>query len=171
MTALSADVLTPRYGTPDGHQPLGKALAANVTVYRGSVAALAGTGGAGVTGYLKNTSTVATTDIILGIIGNALNAPNTSAGIAGGSTAGAVVVNVETGTFILASGTGADALTVATNGATVYLIDEITVGATNGSSTRPVAGVQVASPTEDPSIPTGYVAVKLGTPTSPLGGP
>jgi len=167
--ALSSDIVTARYGTPDGHQPIGKGLSATVTIYRGSVAGIDGTGGSA--GYLSNMASPATTDIILGIDGDAIHAPNTTAGITGGSSDGDVLVNIETGTFILKSGTGSDALTVATNGATVYLIDEQTVGATNGSNSRPACGVQMASPSEDPSIPTGYVAVKLGTPSSPLGGP
>lgn len=166
---LSKDVKTPRYGTPDGHQPLAKGLASGSTIYRGSIAIIDGTGGDA--GLMTNPSTPATTDIVLGIVGNAINAANTGPGITNSGDDADVVVEILTGSFILASGTGSDTLDVATNGATVYLINETTVGATNGGSSRPAAGVQVASPTEDPSIPTGYVAVKLGTPNSPLGGP
>jgi hypothetical protein len=165
--ALTGDVLTDRYGSPDGHQPLNKLVPTGVTVYRGSVAGIAGTGGG--QGKMKNESTVATTDIILGLVQKAGSGfPNDTPGIIGGT---GVTCEIETGSFILASGTGADALDVTTNGASVYLIDEVTVGKTNGGSTRPVAGIQLACNGDDASIPVGFVAVKLGTPNSPLGGP
>lgn len=168
--ALSADVKTTRYGTADGHQPLNKGLEASTTIYRGSVAIINGTGGN--KGYMANPATPESTDIVLGMVSSAgPGTANTGPGITGGSTNGAVLVNIATGSFILASGTGADALSVATNGATVYLVNETTVGATNGGSSRPAAGVQLSCNTDDPSIPSGYVAVKLGTPNSPLGGP
>ena len=162
--ALTADILTDRYGATDGHQPLNKLLKSGVTVYRGSVAALDGSGGAN-TGTLKNESTVASTDIVLGLVSKAgSGAPNQSPGIVGGF---GVTVEIETGTFILASGTGADALGITTNGTAVYLLDEVTVGATVGGG-RPVAGYQIACNADDASIPAGFVAVKLGT---TFGGP
>lgn len=164
--ALSADVKLIRYGSTDGHQPLSKQLPTGVTVYRGSVAGLAGTGGG--QGKLKNEDTVAATDIIVGmIVGAGSGTANTTVGVVGPVP----YVDIETGSFILASGTGADALGVTTNAATVYLIDSITVGATSGSASRPVAGIQLACNADDPSIPVGFVAVKIGTPNSPLGGP
>ena len=160
--ALTADIHTDRYGTPDGHQNQSLALGANQTLYRGSVAAISG--GTSVTkGYGKNMATPASTDVVIGIVARGIDVANTGAGIAGGSSDGAVHVEVETGSFILASGTGADACNVSTNGLQVYLIDEKTVGATNGSSSRPAAGIQVADPTTDPTIPTGFVAVTLGS--------
>jgi hypothetical protein len=164
--ALTADVKMVRYGSADGHQPLAKQLPSGVTVYRGSVAGLAGTGGG--QGKLKNESTVAATDIVLGmIVGAGSGTPNTTVGVVGPVS----IVDIATGSFVLASGTGADALDVTTNGATVYLIDEVTVGKTSGGSSRPVAGVQLACNADDSSIPSGFVAVKVGTPNSPLGGP
>lgn len=163
MAALTADVLTDRYGSPDGHQPLNKLLNAGITVYRGSVAALYGATAA--QGTLKNEATPAATDIVVGLVSKAGSGwPNTAPGIVGGT---GVTVEIETGSFILASGTGADALGLTTNGATVYLIDEVTVGATNGGATRPTAGTQLACNADDASIPVGFVAVKLGT----IGGP
>ena len=57
-----------------------------------------------------------------------------------GTANGDISVEVETGDFWLYGGTGADALTQANVGQPVYLIDEKTVGATNGSSSRPAAG-------------------------------
>lgn len=163
--ALTGDILTDRYGSPDGHQPLNMILPASTTVYRGSVAGINGTGGS--QGKLKNEDTVAATDIVLGIVSKAGSGfSNDTVGITGLCT-----VEIETGSFILASGTGADTLDVTTNGATVYLIDSQTVGKTNGGSTRPVAGIQLSCNANDASIPSGFVAVKLGTPNSPLGGP
>jgi hypothetical protein len=164
--ALSADILTERFGTPgQGDQPINKTLNTGITIYRGSMAGLYGATAA--QGTLKNEDTVASTDLIVGIVQKAGSGySNATVGITGPCT-----VEIETGTFILASGTGADALGVTTNMTTVYAINSYTVGATNGGSTRPVAGVQMACNADDPSIPTGYVAVKLGTPNSPLGGP
>ena len=163
--ALTADILTDRYGSPDGHQPLNKVLNTGITVYRGSMAGLYGATAA--QGTLKNEDTVASTDIILGIVSKAGSGySNATVGITGACT-----VEIETGSFILASGTGADALGQTTNGDTVYAINSYTVGATSGGATRPVAGIQLACNADDASIPAGYVAVKLGTPNSPLGGP
>lgn len=168
--AITADIPTTRYGTPDGHQPLNKGLQASITIYRGTIAVLNGTGGH--QGYLKDPASPATTDLVIGVIDTGgPGYPNTSPGIVGGSTDGAVTANISTGTFLFASGTGADELDVTTNMASVYMIDGQTVGKTNGSSSRPVAGVQMSCNDDDPSIPAGFVAVKLGTPASPLGGP
>lgn len=165
--ALSADIKTTRYGTPDGHQPLNRGLGTSVTVYRGSVALQVAA-----TGYLKNAASPSSTDIVLGIVSQGgPGYADTGPGIVGTSTAGAVSADIDTGSFLLASGTGSDQCDLTTNSQTVYLIDEKTVGKTNGGGTRPAAGVQLMDPVSDPSIPTGFVAVKLGTPNSPLGGP
>src|SRR5258708_8685611 len=166
--ALTADISTDRYGSPDGHQPQSLALGARVTVYRGSVAAISG--GTSVTkGYGKNMATPAATDVVIGIVNRAIDIANTSPGIVGTSADGGVHVEVETGTFILACGTGADALTVTNNGLPVYLVDEKTVSSV--STSRPVLGVQVADPTTDPTIPSGFVAVTLGTQSTHGGSP
>lgn len=166
--AVTSDIKTIRYGSTDGHQPLNKLVPSGTTVYRGTIAGLIGTGGSGAKqGQLKNMDSPAATDLVLGILEFAgSGSPNTSPGIAGPAN-----VEIATGSFILASGTGADALDQTTNGATVYVIDSQTVGKTNGGSTRPAGGVQLSCNADDPSIPSGFVAVKLGTPSSPLGGP
>ena len=176
--ALTADVLTTRYGSPIDHQPIeypvGKG-ASGQTLYRGSIAALSG--GTTVTqGYLKNIATPASSDLVVGVIqgyGPSCGQANTGPGIGGATlnTAdGVLTANVVTGTFLFLGGTGADALTVTNVQTSVYLINETTVGATSGSSTRPVAGVLVQVPATDASIPVGYVAVQLGTANSPWGG-
>jgi hypothetical protein len=176
--ALTSDIRKIRYGSPIDHQPIeypiGKG-ASGQTLYRGSVAALSG--GTTVTaGYLKNMATPAATDLVVGILdgyGPSCGQANTVPGMGGATlnTAdGVLTANVQTGTFLLLGGTGADALTVTNVGTQVYLINEDTVGATNGSASRPVAGLLVQVPATDASIPVGMVAVQLGTPNSPWGG-
>jgi len=176
--ALSADILKVRYGGPIDHQPIEAAIghgASGQTLYRGSVAALSG--GTTVTkGYLKNIATPASTDVVIGILdcyGPSCGQADTGPGMGGATlnTAdGVLTANVVTGTFLLLAGTGADALTITNLQTPVYLINENTVGATSGSSTRPIAGLLVQVPATDASIPTGYVAVQLGTNNGPWGG-
>lgn len=56
--------------------------------------------------------------------------------------AGAVAVKVRRGeSFLFANGASADLLARADIGATCYVIDDQTVGKTNGSTTRAVAGI------------------------------
>ncbi len=153
--AVTSDQLYRRVGAEGVHQPIAAGLTNAVTVYRNTIALLDGT-----TRYLKNADTPASTDVIIGMIGGVAGGTiaDTGQGITGGATSGAVIVDCETGSFLLASGTGADALTEADAGNNVYVVDSITVGRTNGGSTRPVAGVMLPN---DVTTPTGYVAVKL----------
>lgn len=158
--ALSHDVKVIRYGTHDGHQNLAQPLGASVTVYRGSIALT------GSNGFLKNASSPASTDRCWGLIEEAISLASafTAPGIINPNTTnGGVTVDIQTGSFLLAAGTGADALSQADCGNAVYVVDEITVGKTNGSNTRPTAGVLLAVPDNDASIPSGFVAVKLGS--------
>jgi len=176
--ALTSDIQKIRYGSLIDHQPIeypiGKG-ASGQTLYRGSVAAISG--GTTVTqGYLKNMATPASNDLVVGIIDNygpSCGQPDSVPGL-GGTTLntadGVLTARVATGTFLLLGGTGSDALTVTNVGTSVYLINEDTVGATNGSSSRPVAGLLVQVPATDASIPTGFVAVQLGTAAGPWGG-
>lgn len=153
--SVTSDQLYRRVGAEGVHQPVCAPLTANVTVYRNTIALLDGT-----TRYLKNADTPAATDKVIGMIDAVAGgtASNADVGITGGSTNGAVLVDCATGTFLLASGTGADALTEADAGNDVYVVDSITVGRTNGGSTRPVAGQMLPN---DVTTPAGYVAVKL----------
>ena len=147
--ALTADIITTKYGP--GGPPNNQPLKANSTVYRGSVAATR-------SGYLVAMSTPQSTDVVWGIIDEAVGVANTGPGITGASTDGGVTVNIDTGSFFLASGTSGDAITQANVGQTCWLIDEKTVGATNpGGNTRPIAGVV------EFIDPTYGVAVKLGS--------
>jgi hypothetical protein len=166
--ALSADVKIYRYGTPgNSTQPTNIGITANATVYRGSIAATR-------SGYLVAMSSPQSTDIVWGLIGEAgPGTINGSPGIAGGTTNGAVTAEVETGTFFLASGTGSDAIAQANIGATCYVMNETTVGLTNGSNTRPVAGqVMAIGANVGGTVPySGLVAVKLGSNAGSTGGP
>ena len=132
MPALSADVPTIRFGVPgSATQQISKPLAASVTVYGGSIATTRA-------GYLTPASSPASTDVVWGLIGRwtPLNPP-----LAQSSVAGTYNVAIDTGAFFLNAGTGSDALSTADCGSTVYVINETTVGKTNGSNTRPTAGV------------------------------
>lgn len=155
--ALSADIKISRYGIVDAHSPLVKGITASATVYRGSAATTR-------SGYLVAATSPQSTDVVWGLIANGgPGVADTGAGVVGGGSNGAVSAEIATGTFLLAAGTGADALTVTNEGASVYLINESSVGATTGGGTRPVAGVLIATPTSDPTIPTGFVAVVMGS--------
>lgn len=151
--ALSKDVQTNRFGSEGLHEPLSAPLGSAVTVYSGSIAISRA-------GYLANASVPQSTDVVLGIIGDPAGGTyvKTGPGIVGNGSQGAngVWVTIQTGSFILASGTGADALAETDVGATVYAIDEVTVGKTNGTNTRPAVGVLQPI---DPTITTGFVPV------------
>lgn len=153
--ALTQDIKTTRYGVPgNASQPVGGFnMAASTTVYGGSICLTNSSGN------IKNASSPSSTDTCWGLV----HAQTTNATTA--VTSGILLdVNgrpfeVDTGTFYLNSGTGGDALTAANLGQTVYVIDEQTVGATNGGGTRPIGGVLVNIDTTQPG---GY-AVKMGS--------
>ncbi len=156
--ALSADIQTLRVGAEGTSEPIAAPLGSAVTVYSGSIALLR-------SGYLANAATPQATDVPLGIIGNPTGGTyvKTGPGIVGNGSQGAsgVWIDCLTGTFLLASGTGADAITEANAGANAYVINESTVGLTSGSATRPVAGVILPI---DPTIPSGFVPIKFAQP-------
>ena len=97
---------------------------------------------------------------------------DTGSGIVGGAADGDVYVDVKTGTVLVQSGTGADALSATTNGKTVYYHGTNASGpiadATAGS--KPVFGIQLP---QDPSLAAGafpgsnYWPVKMNV----IGGP
>jgi hypothetical protein len=124
--ALTTDIPSTRLGVPgDAHQPLSFPVAAAAKPFGGAVAVT-------YKGYLVAASTPSSDEIVVGMM---QRTADNSAGAAGD-----IYAEVETGTFWLFGGTSADALTQANVNQVVYLIDEKTVGATSGSSTRPVAG-------------------------------
>lgn len=163
--ALSKDVHIERYGVGgNADQPLNYPLGANVTVYRGSIALT------DANGNIKNASNPSSTDKCWGLIQQAgPESVDTGPGINNASSvAGTVTVDVETGTFFLASdGT----LGQSTVGQTVYVVNETTVSTSSSGSTRPIAGVHYAVDTTRTQPPGGY-AILLGTGlTGPSGGP
>lgn len=163
---VSNDLHTYRYGTPgNASQPVSQPLGAGVTIYRGQIA------GTDTNGNLKNMDTPASTDVVWGLVDQVSGGSQaeTGPGITNSGGSGAVTVDVATGSFMLLNGgSGGDALTQASIGKTVYVIDSQTVGATSASTTRPVAGVLIAI---DPSLSPGReFAVKLGSNQS-SGGP
>lgn len=153
--ALTADLQIIRYATPgNASQPINQPVTANATLYRGAIAATR-------SGYAVEMTAPQSTDIVWGLYegfgpGNADVQP----GIAGGTTNGAVTVEIATGSFYLNAGTGSDAITQVNVGASCYVINESTVGLTSGSGTRPVAGV-IVSVVNPPNL-TGMVAVHMG---------
>ena len=122
-------------------------------VYPGCVALQSGSGST-TTGYLRNAATPGNADLVAGLVATATGGTyvQTGPGIVGGSTDGSVWVDVRTGTFLIQSGTGADLLSAATNGLTVYYGGENAQGpiacATSASGTRPKLGIQFP---QDPS--------------------
>ena len=167
--ALTADVRTIRYGSPgNSTQPTTVGITANATVYRGSIATSR-------SGYLVAASAPQSTDLCQGIVTGYDEAAcgtniDGAPGITGGSTNGAVRALVDTGSFWLSQGTGADAMTDANLYATVYVINETTVGLTSGSGTRPVAG-QLIKASDPLNVLSGLVAVKLGPVAGSTGAP
>jgi hypothetical protein len=165
--ALTADVHIERYGVAgDNHQPYNLPIGANVTVYRGSIA-LTDT-----TGNLKNAASPLSTDTCWGLIDTyGPGTVDTVPGLNNASTvAGVVSADIATGTFFLASATGADQLSQSTYGKTVYVVNETTVGLTSNGGTRPVAGCHVYTEAAGRVQAPGPYAIKLGS-TSPGGGP
>jgi len=150
-----------QYGDQPTPTYLDLPIAASTLIYPGAIVCLSG-------GYVVN-ATTATGLVCIGICDGLTLKPGFTADNSTGSN-GAFLVRVHPGVFDLQYGTAGDAITQANVGATVYLINETTVGATNGGGSRPVAGLLAQVPATDASIPVGYVAVQLGTANSPWGG-
>lgn len=156
--AMTKDGQTYRYGTPDDSQLEAYGVGANQQLYNGEVALVSGSG-AVTAGYLKNGASFGSADIVVGMVGEGAGGTqvSTGPGILGGSTDGSVWVNVETGAFLFQSGSGADQLSAATNGKTVYYGGENSTGplamATSSGGTRPALGIQLP---QDPGLANGY---------------
>jgi hypothetical protein len=155
MANLTADLTIIRYGTPgNASQPVNLPVTANAQLYRGAIAATR-------SGYAVEMTSPQSTDLVWGVYeGFGPGSADTIPGILGGSTNGAVTVEVATGSFYLNGGTGADAITQVNVGATCYVINENTVGLTSSGGTRPVAGI-IESLQQPPNL-TGLIAVKMG---------
>jgi hypothetical protein len=167
MANLTADIPVVRYGVPGNEtQPLNFSLKAATTVYRGSIALTR----SGVAVPAQNANLAVATDICWGLYDSAgPGTADTGPGVTGGTTDGSVTVEVATGTFFLASSTGADQLGPTTLGKTVYVYDEQTVAATQ-SSTRPIAGMHVYTDSTRTDAP-GIYAIKLGPIAGSSGSP
>ena len=153
--ALAADVKIIRYGVPgNSTQPqVPGPIAASTTLYGGSICLTNSSGN------VKSAASPSSADTCWGLVhAQTINAStNVTTGIA--LDVNGRPFEVETGAFFLASATGADALNQTYVGKTVYVYDEVTVAATNGSNTRPAAGVLLGIDTTQGG---GY-AVKLGS--------
>ncbi len=128
MAALTKDIARRRLGPALRRGAAG--LAANTIVFKGSaISSVSGTNG------VIPTAT-ATTHIVRGVVTDLVDGTN---GAASGQAAQAVRVEYESGVFefdIL----GADPVTSAQEGLDVYAVDDNTIAATNGGSTRSVMG-------------------------------
>jgi hypothetical protein len=152
--AVTKDQKIIRYGTYDGHQSTSQPMKANAACYAGTIALTDSTG------YVKSSATVAATDKCWGIINGLKDgSPHVTTPITAGTTNGDTVIGIDTGTFFLTPGLTTDALTQADIGAVVYVIDEVTVGKTDGSASRPIAGRLAEIGTGQYA---GLVAVTLG---------
>jgi hypothetical protein len=171
--ALTKDCHTVEYGIPEGQGLVAWPVGANQQLYSGAVALVSGSG-AVTAGYLKNAATPGSADLVAGIVGDAAGGTyvETGYGILGGSTDGAVWVNVRTGAFYIQNGTGGAAVTQAFAGTTVYYSGENNSGPLiSGSAvTYPKLGILLP---QDPGIAgtatpgSAYWPVKLNT----IGGP
>ena len=152
--SITVDQKIVRYGTADGHQPAVQPQKSNTNIYAGIVAVTRG-------GYLIDPMTaVQSTDVVWGMInGQQDGSPHVVTPMAGGTVDGTHQLDIDTGSFYLLPGTSSDALVQSDVGSTVYLIDGITVGKTDGGSARPVAGRLEAIGVAQYA---GYVAVRLG---------
>lgn len=133
--STTKDLKIIRYGTQDGHQPTSQPIQSGVSLYAGQVAVTRA-------GYLIQPDTaVQSTDLCWGVLNGIVDsAPVSASPWAGGTTAGLHFSEIDTGSFWLTPGADADALTQADVGNDVYLIDGNTVGKTDGTATRPIAG-------------------------------
>jgi hypothetical protein len=122
MPALTRDTPRLRVGEIKGKKRLPVATA--TTIYAGSLV-MVNAGGFAVTGA------AATGQFAAGVAAQ---------GVVNSGANGALFVEVDEGDFEFASGTAGDALTVANYGDQVFIIDDDTVGATNGGATRSAAG-------------------------------
>jgi hypothetical protein len=154
MAGLTNDCHTTQYGVPDdGLYLVAYPVGANAQLYGGAVALLSGSGSVS-TGYLKNAAAPGTADTVVGIIDGPAGGTQvaTGAGVLGGSTDGAVWVNVRRGTFFMQNASGGSALSEATAVTTVYYLGENANGpiaSATGKGTYPVLGVQLP---QDPGI-------------------
>lgn len=132
MTVLAKDRKTDQFGSPDEVEPrlIDFPVAAATSLYGGAIVATDASGNA-----VPGSASTA-----LKIWGRCEQQQiNTVA--AGFGTAGDLTVTVRRGVFFLASGAGVDAIGDDDVGKLCYVIDDQTVGLTDGAGLRPAAGV------------------------------
>ncbi len=162
MAAVTQDQITYQYGTPDGVAGLLQlSQKASSSIYAGTIAVTS-------SGTAKDAgSSPASTDICWGLYNGQYDSQaHLVAPMAGGTADGLHIVGVDTGTFLLASATGPDAIGVSNIGQVCYIFDNVTVALTNSAGTRAVAGTVMAAgsamiPATN-SVYSGKVAVRLG---------
>jgi hypothetical protein len=147
--ASATDFPITEYGVAGTNARISMPLGANITIAGGAIVLT------DASGNVKDAaSSVSSTDVCWGLA--EYRRPFLAA--ATSSVAGTYQVPIVCGAFYLNSGSGADALSQATVGKTVYVINENTVGLTSNVGTRPVAGTHY---NVDSTQPGGY-AIKLG---------
>ncbi len=130
MTAMSAERSTIRMDASGAAAPpdqLNAAVAANAVGFQGGIACFQPS-----SGFYVDAS--ATTGLV------AVGRWQKDFSNTGGAN-GAVNVNVDQGTLKYASGTGVDLITQADAGSIAYIMDDQTLGLTNGGGTRSPAGI------------------------------
>lgn len=174
MAGLTGDIITYEYGVGVSAELVAYPVGATQQLYAGAVALISGSGATSV-GYLKNAAVAGQLDLVAGIVGEPAGGTyvKTGPGVLGGSADGVVWVDVRPGAHFIQGGSGADTLTAANNGKTVWYGGENSSGpiacATNTGG-RPTLGIQLP---QDPGIAAGftpgagYWPIKLNT----IGGP
>ena len=156
MAGVTHDIKTYEYGTKPGLVAYG--VGATQQLYTGCVA-LVSDGNNGTAGYLRNAYAPHASDLVAGIVGEPAGGTyvKTGPGILGGSTDGAVQVDVKTGTFLIQSGTGSNALSATTNGKTVYYGGENANGPIANATNSPSPVVLGTQLPQDPGLANGFL--------------
>ena len=160
MTAITTTGFcnTPEFGTdplPTFYEGALAPVAAGANCRQGGIAVVATSGSAA--GYYTN-GTAALGLVAMGIFQSSFDNTSGANGATGANTDGfgKLGASVRTGVFPLACGTTTDAITQANVGQPCYIIDNQTVGLTDGAGTRSVAGVIVGM---DPAGTKVYVGI------------
>ncbi len=123
MTVLAAGRQTNRRG--EVHHLFGKGVQDGVTIFEGGITVIDVA-----TGYLRP-GRASTTDVVVGVAVDTY---------VGGATAGAVIASCHAGVFAFATAAAADEILLNDIGKICYVVDDQTVGLTDGTGTRIPAG-------------------------------
>lgn len=121
--ALSVGRQTKRRG--EIHHRYGRGMNASTTIYEGGITVLDVA-----TGYLRP-GRASTTDVVVGVARDTY---------VNGTTAGATIADCDAGVFAFATAGGADTIAADDIGKVCYVVDDETVGLTDGTGTRIQAG-------------------------------